>query len=230
MSAIVHGVEVERRRARAVRGSRSPAAAPALRSTLNVARSDSSVCTPFRTSPNRSVPRRVVTRAKLPPSDAAPIVDAPARSVGNVVDVEDPCLGCAPEDADERAVDGVVEAERRQDQVERLPHGDVLQFADERLGDVRDRATTLSDVSRRSGAAGRGSGPAARRSRQACGCRGRPRAHVRPAASAAAASADCRGGCCAFEQGHARGQHEHAHAAGRTSRQGTAPGRLTTHA
>src|SRR5436189_243348 len=55
--------------------------------------------------------------------------------VRDVVDVEEARLGRATEDADERAVDGVIQAERAQDESERLTHGDVLQLADERLAE-----------------------------------------------------------------------------------------------
>ena len=127
---------------RATRSSRSgksvTCSRPALRSTLNVACSDSSVCTPLASSREHVGPGRARhargrcrRRRRRRPSTS------PVRSVGDVVDVEDARLGLAPEHADERAVDRVVEAERRQDQAERLADGDVLQLADERAGDRR---------------------------------------------------------------------------------------------
>ena len=62
------------------------------------------------------------------------------RDRRRVVDVEEARFGFAMKNADERAVDRVVEAERRQDQAERLPHGDALQLADERARRLPGRA------------------------------------------------------------------------------------------
>jgi hypothetical protein len=56
---------------------------------------------------------------------------------GDIVDVEDACLGLAPKDTNHPAVNRVVKAERPEHERQRLPNGDVLQLADERPFDPR---------------------------------------------------------------------------------------------
>ena len=81
----------------------------------------------------------------------AGVADALGR---DVVEVEDARLRLAPEHADDAAVEREVEAERLQDQAERLPDGDVLQLADERAAD-RGSGTTLRSCRARAAAADR---------------------------------------------------------------------------
>ena len=130
----------------ATRSSRSgksvTCSSPALRSRLNVARSDS--------SPDAfgEIREQVGGGARDLRRSCHRLRRAERRRAGprgrDVVDVEQAGFRLALEDTDEAAVDRVGKAERLKNEAQRLPHGHVLQVADECAADARNPGSCSS--------------------------------------------------------------------------------------